>query len=271
MLGERAVVLDVYITIDTEIWCGSWDSIDSHFAGAFQAYIYGPTSHGDYALPATLSILQDYGLKATFFVEPVFSGRFGIEPLTEIVGLIKEKDQDIQLHLHPEWLDEARPSILEGITKKVPVLTLLTEDQQYQLICWGLERLRAAGASELTAFRSGSYAANRATLRALKRAKISFDSSYNLGSDCGVSDIASDNLLSQPSIEEGVCVYPVSVIRHSNGDGFRNVQLTALSYRELVRYLEYAYDQDWDSVVLVSHNFELLGVFQGSCHHFLIF
>tara|TARA_R110001583_G_scaffold154316_1_gene305975 strand:+ start:1096 stop:2061 length:966 start_codon:yes stop_codon:yes gene_type:complete len=251
-------MLDVYITIDTEIWCGDWNNVDASFPEAFRKYIYGPTKQGDYALPATLSILQEHGLEGVFFVEPLFSARFGIGALEEIVGLIRDKDQEIQLHLHSEWINEARPSLLEEVISKTPLLTLLNEDQQFKLIQWGLQRLEDAGGGRANAFRAGSYGANRATLKALKRNGILFDTSYNLDAINGVHDLSPDELLVQPKTEEGVCIYPVSVYRTGDGKGYRNVQITALSYPELVRYLEFAHDSGWDSVVIVSHNFELL-------------
>jgi len=45
-------------------------------------------------------------LRGVFFVEPVFSGRFGLEPLSEIVGLLQEGRQELRLNLHTEWMDE---------------------------------------------------------------------------------------------------------------------------------------------------------------------
>ena len=99
-------MLNVFITVDTEIWCDGWDNLDARFPDAFRRYVYGPTRRGNYALPATLDILSDHGLAAVFFVEPLFAARFGQDPLDELVGLIRDGGQEIQLHLHTEWVDE---------------------------------------------------------------------------------------------------------------------------------------------------------------------
>lgn len=250
-------MLDVYITIDTEVWCGGWKHLDQRFPGAFRAYVHGPTSRGNYALPETLKILTDHGLVGVFFTEPLFSARFGLAPLEEIVGMLSSAGQEIQLHIHTEWLDEATTTVIDDIERKVRVLTELDESQQFAVIEWGLNRLELAGARRPNAFRAGSYAANIATLRALQRAGISFDSSYNAGAEVGVADIAPGECLTQPSMIEGVCVYPVSVVA-AKGGRYRNLQINALSFREIVKVLEFASDHDWDSVVLVSHNFEML-------------
>ena len=63
-------MLKVFFTVDTEIWCGGWDDLDRKFPDAFQRYVYGPTDQGNYALPMTMEILSDHGLKGVFFVEP---------------------------------------------------------------------------------------------------------------------------------------------------------------------------------------------------------
>lgn len=67
------------------------------------------SSRGNYALPKTLEILDGHGLAGVFFVEPMFAGRFGIEYLATIIEMIRGGNNDIQLHLHPEWTDEIRP------------------------------------------------------------------------------------------------------------------------------------------------------------------
>ncbi len=84
-------MIDVFLTVDVEVWCDGWDDIDAKFPGAFQRYIYGPTPRGDYGLPYQLHQLQEHGLTGVFFVEPLFSTRFGLDPLAEIVGLVRER------------------------------------------------------------------------------------------------------------------------------------------------------------------------------------
>src|SRR4029079_797800 len=99
--------LDVFLTVDVEVWCDGWSDIDARFPAAFRSYIYGPTSQGDYALPHILRVLDTYGLAGIFFGEPLFAARFGVQALSEIVGLLRDASQEVQLHLHTEWVDEA--------------------------------------------------------------------------------------------------------------------------------------------------------------------
>ena len=105
-------MLDVFFTVDVEIWCDGWVDIDKKFDDAYRKYIIGPTSKGDYGLPYQLEVLKDHAIPGTFFVEPLFSTRFGNQPLEEIVGLIRESGQEVQLHLHTEWVDESKEPLI---------------------------------------------------------------------------------------------------------------------------------------------------------------
>lgn len=251
-------MLNVFITVDTEIWCDGWDDLDRKFPHYFKSYVYGPTADGDFALPGTLAILEDYNIPAVFFVEPLFSEKFGIAPLQEMVGLLREKNQEVQLHMHPEWVDEVGDRLLTNVSEKIPNMTCCTQEQQAQLIKWGIARLAEAGADSINAFRAGGFCANRATLQAVAENKLPFDSSYNLSGPLGVFDIAGGELLNQPRYVDGVHEYPVSVIKDPIRGRYRNVQINALSLSELINCLETAYERGWDSIVIVTHNFELL-------------
>ena len=113
-------MLNVLLTVDVEVWCDGWNDIDQRFPDAFRRYVYGPTRHGNFALPYTLQVLNEYDLKAVFFVETLFATRFGIQPLAEIVGLLRDADQYVELHVHPEWVDESIEPLLAHAGAKRP-------------------------------------------------------------------------------------------------------------------------------------------------------
>jgi len=251
-------MLNVFITVDTEIWCDGWKDLDRKFPESFKSYVYGPTSDGNWALPGTLTILEEYDLPAVFFVEPLFSERFGVEPLKEIIGLLQEKKQEIQLHMHPEWVNEVDDRLLSGVREKIPNMAYCSREQQTQLIQWGIARMAEAGVEGINAFRAGSFCANCATLQAVATNNLVFDSSYNLSGPLGVSDMAAGEFLNHPRYIENIYEYPVSVIKDPIRGTYRNVQINALSLTELINYLETAFEKNWDSVVVVTHNFELL-------------
>src|SRR4051812_16601471 len=109
-------MLDIYFTIDVEVWCDGWQNLDHKFPGAFERYILGPG--GRWGLPDQLQMLGDHGLRAVCFVEPLFAGRFGQAPLTEVVGLIQGRGHEVQLHLHTEWVDEFTAPVLPATAGK---------------------------------------------------------------------------------------------------------------------------------------------------------
>ena len=251
--------VQVFFTVDVEIWPGAWTDIDGRFPEAFQRYIYGPTPFGPQGLPLKLQVLRDHGLKGVFFVEPVFSARFGLAPLQEVVGLIQEGGQEVQLHVHAEWLDEARvPIVARPPAGKVQHLSLLSLEHQTELIGWSQRRLHEAGAVRSNAFRAGSFMFNRDTLRALEANGLAIDSSYNHyfhGPASGIVDASLIPIL--PFRVGNVLEVPVTVYRDLPFN-LRPVQLKGCSLAEMKSVLHKAADAGHSTVVIVSHSFELL-------------
>jgi hypothetical protein len=250
-------MLDVFFTVDVEVWCNGWLNIDEKFPNAFQSYIHGPTSKGGFGLPYQITVLNDHGLTGVFFVEPLFSARFGTQPLSEIVGLLQLGKQEVQLHLHTEWVDEAREPLLEGAQVKRQHLRHFSRQDQTTLIAAGQRLLAKAGAIDANAFRAGSFGFNADSLHALMANGIPFDSSYNasiFGLDSGV-------LPGVPVVEpiefHGVHEYPMAVFNDGTR-ALRHVQLTACSYDEIEHLLWQALAAQRRSFVILSHSFELL-------------
>ena len=249
-------MLEVYITVDTEIWCDGWGDLDRKFSGSFKRYVYGSTDKGNYALPMTLEILKDNGLEGVFFVEPLFSTRFGRPALEEVVGLIEDHNQEIQLHVHTEWLDEAIKPLFPEIEEKRQFLFQFDLDKQRRILQHGLDLLGEVGVANVNAFRAGSYAANIDTLEALSQVGIPIDTSYNPAASDLDQSIFMQKHVQQRQVLKGTCVYPVTVI--DDGRGLRHLQVTACSLAEFKYALDKAEAEGWDSIVIVTHNFELL-------------
>lgn len=250
-------MLDVFFTVDVEIWCGDWRSLSARFADAFRRYVYGPTPAGDFGLPYQLRVLNDHGLSGVFFVEPLFAGRFGLPPLAEIVGLIRDAGHEVQLHLHPEWVDEAVVPLLSTAGGKRWHLRQFSLDDQRRLIAAGRELLTGAGAPPVNTFRAGSFGFNADTLVALAHHGFTFDSSYNASAFGPESGVMPGLLLCEPIQWQGVCEYPLTVFRDGT-PALRPVQVGACSFRELEGLLWRALEARRRAFVILSHNFELL-------------
>ncbi len=250
-------MLNIFITVDTEVWPHDLVSGpgEASFASAFRRDILGCTRAGNYGLPLQLKIMNDYGLQASFFVESLFASCMGANALGDITGMVAEAGHEVQMHLHPEWA-QAVPG-LQSVYNGGNNLQDYSEEQQYQMLEMGLNNLAAAGVAGPRAFRAGNYGAGFSTLKALARLGIEFDTSYNycyLHSDC---DLQTPEPLLQPTELEGVIEFPVSFFQDWPGH-YQHTQLTACSFGELSAMLDQACQHDWSSFVIVSHGFELL-------------
>lgn len=250
-------MMNVFLTFDIEVWCNGWDDLDRAFPASFERYVYGHSPHGDYALPQTLAILNRHGLKGVFFVEPLFATRFGIQHLEVIVRLIREAGQEIQLHLHPEWTDEALEPIIENCQTKRQHLSYYTLEEQTALIAHGLKLLQTAGSGPISAFRSGSFAANRDTFRALRQNHVLLDTSLNRCYAVSAPDLRQDHAFNTAFMVQGVTTYPLTVMK----DGFgkdRPAQVGACSFSEMREALLSAHAAGTSNFLVLSHNFEML-------------
>lgn len=247
-------MLEVYFTIDVEIWCDGWHDLDARFPDAFERYVYGEGRRG--GLPLHLRILNDHGVRSTCFVEPLFAGRFGMAPLQEIVGMILAAGHEVQLHLHPEWVDECREPLLPGPRAKRQHLRQYSASEQAELIGIGARWLEAAGAPRPTAFRAGSFAFNADTLAALEHNGIPIDSSYNASLFGQTSGLSPGRPLLASERFGAVVEIPMTVFH--DGLGLRHAQLTACSASELENLLCMAAEQAHGHFMLLSHNFELM-------------
>lgn len=254
---RECLLLNVFFTVDVEIWCNSWASLDEKFPNAFREYIYGPTAKGNFGLNYQLRVLNDHGLKGVFFVEPLFATRFGTAPLAEVVGLIRDAKQEVQLHLHPEWVDEAVQPILPGVTKKRQHLMYYSEAEQTTLIKAGLQLMDNVGATGINAFRAGSFAFNADTLSALAANDIPFDSSYNASQFGLTSGVMPGIQVIEPVAWNGVYEYPMTVFNDGTAK-LRHAQLTACSFAEMEGLLWQALEAGRTTFNILSHSFELL-------------
>lgn len=249
--------LHVLLTFDIEVWCGGWEGLDQKFPGAFRRYIHGPSRAGNYALPKTLEIMDAHGIHGVFFVEPLFAARFGVEPLAEIVTLLKDAGQEIQLHLHPEWQNEASTPLIENHRAKRQYLTQYDLEEQTALIAHGIRLLQEAGAERPIAFRSGNYSCNRATYLALERNGILLDSSMNALVEASGVGMSNEERRTGAHYIGRVLTLPLFGFSAANGSP-RYLQVGSCGFQEMKQVLESAHSSGWRYVPIVSHNFEML-------------
>lgn len=223
-------------------------------------YFYGGGGSARLGLPYQLRTLVSAGLKATFFVDALFSFVLGAKPLADLVDLIQGRGQEIGLHLHPEWLTDPRCSGLPAFSG--PLLHQYAEPDQSRLVRAGLDRLHELGARRISAFRAGSWGASLATLRALRQNGIAYDSSLNACFAPSFPDIkaAVRDAYIQPAKLEGVWEFPVTTFIDRPPAKRRPLHVCAASFAEFRTVLEHAVASDWFAVVITLHSFEFVRV-----------
>lgn len=237
----------ILLTVDTEFtWrhCARGAGWRENLALSYEAAGVG--------VPYQLDRLRRHGLKACFFVDPMPALVYGIEPIRRMVQPILDAGQEVQLHLHSFWHDLARGKKDEARFE----LTQFDADEQRALIETARDLLVAAGAPPPVAFRSGSYAADAATLEALRRLGFRYDSSHNGAEHPWPSALPLDPALIDPVSCGGVTEIPVSQIRRGDG-GLRPFQICALSSQEIEAALGHAAWNRHSLATIVCHSFEL--------------
>lgn len=248
--------LKVFLTVDTEVYpiCPDWR--ESALQEDIKRDIYGVIGSGEFGLRYQIEVLNRYGLHAVFFVESLFASCpfVGTGPLRAMVREIQDSGHDVQLHLHPEWA--AYIPTLSHISP-IPIAQLEGREQR-ELFRVGIANLQEAGARSPCAFRAGDYAANLETLDAAFECGITFDSSYNYcyrDSTCKLA--AQGGPLLQPHRLGQIYELPISFFEDWPSH-FRHAQVCAASFSELRSALEKAYENGWETFVIVSHSFELI-------------
>jgi len=259
-VADTGHTLKVFFTIDTEVHPITTTWRRDRLRQDIDRDIYGLVATRECGLNYQLAMLRKYDLKASFFVEPLFalSPHVGLEPLRRIVQEIQEAGQEVQMHMHPEWVPELPPELASALAeRKSAALNRFNTSDQTTLIRLALQTLRRCGAENVRAFRAGDYAADSNTLQALTALGIEFDTSYNycyLKSSCGLQTPAP---VLQPVPMNGVWQIPISFFQDWPGH-YRHTQLGACSSAEMIRAMENAWRANWWSFVIVSHSFECL-------------
>lgn len=244
--------LRVIISVDIEIWPHNWDMSHVELNRCFKKFIHGETAFGDYGLRFQLEQLKQHNLKGVFFVESLFSGHYGIEPLQEIVAQIHEAGQEVQLHLHTEWLGKGR--FQNKLNKIGNNLFDFNQVEQHFLIELGKEFIFRAGIENPKAFRAGNFGSNLQTLRAASQAGFIFDSSINPrfciknGLDASL----------QPEYREGIYEFPLTIFKEWGGRLSQMQFGGSCSSEVMIDLLKQAWKKQWHSIVILSHGSELL-------------
>lgn len=242
------------ISFDTELSAGLYQrGIDARTN--YESSILGRCREGDFGIYFQMDMLERYGLKGIFFVDPMPALVHGRDVIDAIVTPIIQRGHEVQLHLHTEWLAFARFNPAGRLTgRNIGDFPLAA---QKKLIAFARDLLVAAGAPKPVAFRAGNFGANDDTLRALASLGFAFDSSFNGAWARHGCEISLDPGNLGMRVHKGLCEVPVSGLL-DRANRFRPAQLCAMSEEEMRDALDHSAASGAIQFSAFSHSFELL-------------
>jgi peptidoglycan/xylan/chitin deacetylase (PgdA/CDA1 family) len=244
----------VYFTVDTETSLGgAWRNAQGPLPAS--QTIFGENGNGAYGIPLIMDILEQYGFRASFFIEVFCSYLLGNEEVGKVFQCIQKRGHDVQLHLHP--VQRFYRDFLQGHARREQDLMFqFPADEQRQLVREGVELFRRFSGGAPRAFRAGCYGASEVTLAALRDNGVSIDSSYNLAfldQTCGFRQ----RPLNAPRVLEGVHEFPVTNFTSRIGS-CKSLEISAVSVWEILATIRRLKEKGCRDVVLVFHSFSFL-------------
>jgi hypothetical protein len=248
--------LRVYITVDTETSMGGAWTNPAYSPLPVSGPIFGEYRAKYYGIPLIMDILEESGLRGTFFTE-VFCGHLvGHDQVEKVLRAIMDRGHDAQLHLHPIY-HFYRKALAGGPRREIDLMFKLSESEQHDLIGEGVALFRKLSGVSPRAYRAGCYGGSETTLRVLKSHGIEIDSSYNLAYlnlTCGFKI----PFLNSPAMIEGIREFPVTVFRVPGSPGYKPLEISAVSVAEMLGTIRHLRHVGCRDVVMVLHSFSLL-------------
>ncbi len=136
-----------------------------------QRLIWGKSSTGTAGIEQMCAIGDTFGAKHTFFVDMCATYEKYHDEVCHVVQWLEEQGQDVQLHMHPEYLPQ---SFWEKAN--LPTRPKLMNTYEYPKALYAInffsKLMAETKQSPVRAFRAGSFRWNEETLKALKECHI---------------------------------------------------------------------------------------------------
>ncbi|KIH75476.1 hypothetical protein SAMN05660860_03257 [Geoalkalibacter ferrihydriticus] len=250
---------NVFITIDTEHSIGGAFADPALKPVGNDKRIYGRINGQEYGIPLIMDIADRYGIPLTFFVEVLNKYYFGEEETREVCEYILGRGHDVQLHLHPNFLNfKDSDTAARQYRDNMSAYDL---DAQKALITEGKELLTRYCGRAPTAFRAGNYGADANTLKALKSNGIFMDSSYNAAFPKHSRRLHAEALNDAAEID-GVWELPITNFTENiplRGERLKPLDLNGVSLAEMKAVIHQALDDRGPrNLTLILHSFSFL-------------
>lgn len=259
MKATMAPKTKVFLTVDTEHSIGGAFADPALKPVGNDKRIYGRIGGREYGIPLIMDIADRFGLKVTFFVEVFNKYFFGDEEMREVVDSIVGRGHDVQLHLHPNYLN---------FTLKCPQDLKYSDligdyplERQTEMLADARDTLVKHGAGVPIAFRAGCFGAGGETLVALADTGFLIDSSYNrayLGGPCLMPDWGINDIQSR----QGIFELPVTNFIEITGLRPRRnmpLDINGVSFEEMRYVLQSACKGDGPhAITVILHSFSFV-------------
>jgi hypothetical protein len=164
----------------------------------------------DYGALFLAEKLEQYGLKGTFFVNPLCAPG-PVDKAVSNLSLLVSRGHDLELHPHPEYIDPSRPR-----------LTMYSTEERKRILEKGIELITRVGAPPPIAYRAADYSIDRKTLSLLPEVGIRMDSSIFPG-DSRTDVRLPENLVNRFVSIEGVYELPIIMLRRAPFIGYEGL------------------------------------------------
>ena len=250
--------VNVFITVDTEHSIGGAFQNPNLKPVGNEKRVFGRIGDTAYGIPLIMDIADSCRLPVTFFVEVLNKHYFGEDESRKVCRYIIERGHDVQLHLHPNYLN---------FTRSDPEKLYFNDNiycydlgKQLELIDEGKKLLIKYEASIPIAFRAGNFAADNNTLIVVKENGFLIDSSYNncyLGNYCRI-----DNLeINDAFMVEDILEFPVTNFQEFSSlrqKRTRPLDINGTSFAEIRAVLNYAKKYGSRNITIILHSFSFI-------------
>lgn len=220
--------------------------VESMLHGNPETDIWGrlPGKSHNQGIEKMMDIFDEFGVKATFFVNVYEMPRHGWDASRLVCQTIHNRKHDVELHTHP------KPMFGMGWLRQTDLQT------QAMLLQAGKDAIEAWINDKVVAHRAGDFSADSNTLIACRLTNIPLDFSWN--SAWPPCKLADGKVLNAPFVSDGVLEVPTTCYLQASAGEWnspRFLDLESSSVEEAVKILQELKAHNTRTVVITIHSF----------------
>lgn len=242
-------MIDVLLTFDLEFSAGGAFTRPDLYKPLCKDYVWLNQGAESLGLGFCLDTLEQHGITGVFFTEACNAAIHGIDEMGKIVEEVVRRGHDVQLHLHPAWMQNERKKRQDSFAK-------LSRDEAIECVAFGVDIYRQWLNKPPISVRTGGLHVGETFYEALQASNISCSSSICLPIYWPKNERLQKH--SGAHLINGIVELPVTSVETTLGRNtkYRPLQITSCSTSEIIYALEFAYNNNISPVVILSHHFE---------------